>query len=81
MLAGKTLFFAGTPNLGNNSPEAQAAMEGKQGAKIVAVSTTDGSQLAEVALDAPPVLDGMAAANGKLYLSLTDGSILCFGGK
>jgi hypothetical protein len=28
-------------------------------------------------LSSPPVFDGMAAAGGRLYLSLMDGSILC----
>jgi hypothetical protein len=81
VLSDKTLFFAGTPNLGNSSAEAYAAMEGEIGAKIVAVSATEGTRLAEAPLHAPPVLDGMSAAGGKLYLSLTDGSVLCFAGK
>jgi hypothetical protein len=81
VLADKTLFFAGVPNVGNSSDEAYAAMQGQRGAKIVAVSATDGSQLAEVPLRSPPVLDGMATAGGKLYLALADGNIVCFGGK
>jgi len=79
VLAGKTLFFAGTPNQGNSSDEARAAMIGKEGAKLVAVSTEDGAKLAELPLSAPPVLDGMTAAGGHLYLSTVDGQIVCFG--
>jgi hypothetical protein len=84
VLADQTLFFAGAPNLGNSSEEAYAAMKGERGGKIVAVSATDGSRLLTSPpspLHAVPVLDGMAAAGGKLYVSLTDGSVMCFGGK
>jgi outer membrane protein assembly factor BamB len=81
VLADQTLFFAGVPNLGNSSDEAYAAMRGLRGAKVVCVSATDGSRLTEVPINAPPVLDGMAAARGKLYLSSTDGGLVCFGSK
>jgi hypothetical protein len=79
VLAGNTLFFAGTPNRGNSGDEAQAAMAGKEGAKLVAVSTDDGAKLADIPLPAPPVLDGMAAAGGRLYLSTVEGQIICLG--
>jgi hypothetical protein len=39
----------------------------------------DGSLLSEQVLPARPVFDGMAAANGRLYLALQDGQILCLG--
>jgi outer membrane protein assembly factor BamB len=81
VLADKALFCAGVPNLGNSSDEAYAAMQGQRGAKIVAVSAIDSSRLAEVPLRTPPVLDGMAAAGGKLYLALADGNLVCFSGK
>jgi len=77
VLADKTLFFAGVPNLGNSSAEAYAALQGKRGAKIVAVATSDGKTVAELAIPATPVLDGMAAAGGRLYLSLSNGTVLC----
>lgn len=79
VLSGNTLFFAGTPNRGNSGEEAQAAMFGKEGAKLIAVSTDDGAKLTEMPLPAPPVLDGMAAAGGRLYMSTIDGQIICLG--
>jgi hypothetical protein len=42
-------------------------------------SAPDGKMLTEQKLEAPPVLDGLIAARGKLYMSATDGTILCFG--
>jgi hypothetical protein len=47
---------------------------------LAAFSAVDGKQLAaEKRLPAPPVWDGMAAANGRLYISMLDGWILCMG--
>jgi len=44
-------------------------------------SAEDGRLLRSVKLDAPLVFDGMAAANGKLYLCTQDGKLRCFGKK
>ena len=38
-----------------------------------------GKKLAEYKLDSPPVFNGAAAANGKLYISMEDGSLSSFG--
>jgi len=43
------------------------------------MSTADGETINEYPLTAEPVFDGMAAAYGKMYLSLKDGTILCMG--
>ena len=48
---------------------------------LMVLSTTDGGVLSEYPLDAEPVFDGMAAAYGKLFMSLKDGSVICLGGK
>ena len=57
----------------------QFPMYASCGAMIV-VSTVGGNKLAEYALEAPPVLDGIAAAHGRLYLATVDGKVLCFSG-
>jgi len=54
-----------------------SAMDGKKGGILWAVSAADGEKLAEYPLDAPPIFDGMAAANGRLYISTTDGNVVC----
>jgi hypothetical protein len=94
VLAGKTLFVAGPPDVVDEekvffnpeNPELQAklreqdaALEGKKGALLQVVSASDGKKLAEYKLDTVPVWDGMAAANGRLYLSTMDGRVLCMG--
>jgi len=44
---------------------------------LMAVSAVDGAPLAEDPLDATPVFDGMAAAEGRLDISLENGRLVC----
>ncbi len=96
VLADETLFVAGPDDLIDEeqiqrratAPETQAllveqlaAWEGKKGAPLWAVSAISGEKLAELQLDTPPVFDGMAAAQGQLYVSGADGSVICLGAK
>jgi len=95
VLAGKTLFIAGPPDVVDEQKafyqpddaairaglaQQRAALDGRQGALLWAVSAADGTRLAEYKLDCLPRWDGMAAANGRFYLSTTDGKVLCFAG-
>ncbi len=79
VLADKTLFVAGPPDLPDRDDDGLAALQGGKGGVLWAVSTTDGEKLAEYKLDSPPVFDGMIAANGQLYISTRDGRVLCMG--
>jgi hypothetical protein len=78
VLAGQTLFVAGP--LGETH-RSLAAFDGKEGVRLRAISTADGAKLAERELSALPVFDGMAAANGKLYLTTKDGKLTCLAGR
>jgi outer membrane protein assembly factor BamB len=68
-LTGEVLWAAGRMRRDSN------------GHVLRAYSAKDGKQFSEVKLDAPVVNDGMAAAGGRLYVSLVDGSLLCLGRK
>ena len=68
------LFVAGAPG---SALVSQAALDGKAPGMLLAVSPSDGTVLSETALPSMPVWDGMAAAQGKLYITLTDGSTVC----
>ena len=94
VVADKTMFIAGPPDiirteekLGEgalileNPQEAPASWKGKKGSVLWAVSALDGNKLAQYNLESTPVWDGMAAANGRLYLSMKNGRILCLAGK
>jgi len=74
LLAGKVLFVAGVPADATLWPGAHE--EDREGL-LMAVSASDGTVLAEHRLDCSPVFDGMAAAGGRLYISLENGQLVC----
>jgi len=45
------------------------------------VSASDGSKLAEYEIPSPVVWDGLAAANGRLFVSTEQGQLQCWSGK
>jgi hypothetical protein len=69
------LFVAGAPGGGATTPE---ALDGKAPGVLLAVSPADGRLLNELRLPSMPVWDGMAAAKGNLFLSLTGGEVVEF---
>jgi outer membrane protein assembly factor BamB len=77
VLAGDTLFAAGTPMPGSDEPDLDSA---RGPGALVAVSAAGGRDLSTCKLDAPPVFDGMAAAGGRLYVALRNGKIICLQG-
>jgi len=76
VLAGDALWLAGPPDQALRSA---LAFHGKRGGILCAVAAKDGTTLAQHKLAALPVHDGMAAAGGCLYLSLTNGELACLG--
>jgi len=77
VLAGKILFAAG-PLLTDPDNAPQAPAENRE-SLLLAISASDGTELARYRLDSAPIFDGMAAAFGRLYISMMDGSLLCMG--
>jgi len=95
VLTKDALFIAGSPDvidevelwhcpddveLKRRLAEQTQAWKGHRGGSLWAVSLADGSRLASIDLEAPPVFDGMIAAEGKLFLSLMNGQVLCYAG-
>jgi hypothetical protein len=78
VLAADTLFIAGPPDE-VDAEDPLASFEGRLGGKLWAVSAADGTTLSQCELTSPPVFDGMATANGLLFLSTMDGHLRCFG--
>ena len=78
VLADNVLFLAGPPA---DAVFGLQTTGGEQGSVLITVSATDGKELAHCRLDSCPVFDGMAAAYGRLYISMTDGSLLCLAEK
>ncbi|NUQ64696.1 MAG: PQQ-binding-like beta-propeller repeat protein [Pirellulales bacterium] len=94
VLAGDTLLVAGPPDVVDEEEalrnpinpeiraklEAQAAaLKGRMGGQLLAISAKDGKLLRAYQLGAMPTFDAMAAADGKLYLTTVGGKVLCLG--
>jgi len=71
------LLLAGPPDV-LKAEDPAAAIEGRTNGTLIVVSAADGKPLAQYPLDSPPVLDGMAAAGGSLYMATTSGKILTY---
>jgi hypothetical protein len=95
VLTGERLFFAGPPDVVNEEEtwkkyhisnyreklqQQKNVLEREQGALLWAVSAPDGAKLAEYKLGSFPIFDGMAAADGKLFMTMKDGTVLCMSG-
>jgi len=87
-LAGDRLAVAGPVDLGRkmqqilafqNEAEALAGFQGRKGVYLRIVRAADGKTVSQCRLDHMPVFDGLAAAGGRIYLSLKNGSVVCFG--
>lgn len=77
VLAGTKLVVAGWPDKVPDS-DPYAAFEGRLGGQLRVISTQDGSERACYTLKSPPIFDSLIAADGKLFLSLSDGTISCW---
>ena len=76
--APNVLFIAGAPAEGG---ERSGTPRNTDKGLLLAVSTNDGSILGQLAMASAPTFDGMAAADGHLYLSLENGNVACLTGK
>jgi hypothetical protein len=76
--AAETIFAAGSPDI-VDPIDPHGAWEGRKGGVLAALTADDGKILAEYELPAPPVWDGMAAAEGRLFISTSTGDIVCMG--
>ncbi len=70
------LVIAGPPDI-VDPDDPLAAFEARRGGRLRLVSTDSGSARGEFELDSPPVFHGLAAARGRLFVSLDNGKIVC----
>jgi hypothetical protein len=61
--------------------EQAAWLDGQHGGLMQVFSKADGAKLAEYRLERLPAFDGLIAANGALYMTTEDGSLLCYRGR
>jgi len=94
VLTRNALFAAGPPDVEDEEASAKtlgdpvtqkrlaeqsAALEGRRGGLLLAVSPADGHRLAAYRLESMPRFDGLIAAAGRLYLCTADGKVVCLG--
>ncbi len=86
VLAGRTLLVAGPAAPADRILQQPAdvdalaeALDARRDGRLLALSTADGNTVAELRLKSPPVFDGMAAADDRLYLATKNGEIVCLG--
>ena len=72
------LFLAGVPDRRTNGGF-WSALKGKQGGLLRIISKDNGKKRAEYKLESPPVYNGLAAGGGALFMTLENGSIVCYG--
>ena len=80
--ADQTLYVGGMTNeFDPNDPSApvNAEYSGQGQGMLRIVSASSGEALGELQLEAPPVWDGMAVSNGRLFVSTRAGAVVCFG--
>jgi len=70
LVASDHLFLAG-------HQDPLAGGTGRSMGRLEIVSTKDGSTVTEYTLDSPPCWDALAAAGKRLYMTTTDGTVLC----
>ncbi|MBL7041068.1 MAG: PQQ-binding-like beta-propeller repeat protein [Pirellulaceae bacterium] len=95
-LAGGKLLVAGPPDVldedeAYNRPFAgdvkaakvqqDAAYKGDGGAVLMALSADEGEAVFQVDLPAPPVWDGMAVTENRVYMTTVDGKVVCMDGR
>jgi len=81
LIASDQLVVAGPPEKKELDPkDPLGTYEGRKGGVIWIFSTTTGEKIKEYKLEAPPIFNGLIAANGRLYWSTTDGKVICYEG-
>jgi len=79
MVAGNKYLAVAGPPAEVQRDDPWAGFEGRAGGELHILDSETGKPGNKVDLDSPPVWDGMAVANGRLFIALQDGSIECFG--
>jgi len=89
-LADQTLCLAGprelvetrTSQLTLADPDkAEAAFLGREGAELRLVNAADGTPVTHCELESPPVFDGLIVAQSRIFVSLADGTLVCYGAR
>ncbi len=76
LLTSNAILVAGLPDeISENDP--YAAFEGRKGGKLLIVDRKTGQTINEVALDSPPVWDGISLASKRVFVAQRNGKLIC----
>jgi outer membrane protein assembly factor BamB len=78
-LAGDVLLAAGPPMRAEAAGVDEPTFDAEGPGVLMTFDAEDGADRSRLKLDAPSVFDGLIAAGGKVYLALTNGTVLCMG--
>ena len=77
----KTITRLDDPRSAAKLADQAAALAGKKGGLLLALSTENGTPQGVWHLASIPVFDGLAATRGRLVMTTVDGHVVCFGAK
>jgi hypothetical protein len=77
--ANDMLVVGGSPDVVDPA-DPHAAWEGRKGGRLAIFDTSDGSVVDQRALSNVPAWDGMAVAQGSLYVATENGAVVCLRG-
>ena len=75
-LANKRLFVAGPPDK-VDPRDPLATFENRSAAMLWAYDSESGKRTAQYDLKTTPVFDGMIAGPNRIFMSMSDGSVVC----
>jgi outer membrane protein assembly factor BamB len=78
MAADGAVIAAGPPDV-MPQDDPHAAYEGRAGGRLLILDSDDGTLLHERVLPSSPVLSGTVLAEGKFFMTLENGSVVCLG--
>ena len=76
LLTSSSLIVAGPPDEISEA-DPYGPFEGRCGGKLLIIDRLSGEVSSEVALDSPPVWDGISHASGYLFIAMKDGNLAC----
>jgi len=78
VLTPRHVVLAGTPDV-VRAKDPWATLENRAGGVLAIHARADGEQVVKMKLKHAPVNDGLATAEGRLYLTTVGGTVMCIG--
>jgi hypothetical protein len=80
VLTADSLIVAGPPDV-VAADDPLGSFEARKGGVLTMHDAASGEKRAEIQLESPPVFNGAAAAQGRLFLTEENGTLACYGSR